>query len=145
MMYAFLNKKTPVAGVLSVILLSATTIGSCKKNASSGSSNSYPKTVSIEYRISSVTGGISKISSGSYTNATGGNASLNDEPIPFSRKFSRIVNRGDDIGLSALHNISANSTTFSLKLDILVDGRIIKTETFIGAASTIGAIVYLFP
>jgi hypothetical protein len=140
----FKNKKIAGMERLFFILLTAT-LFSCKKNNGGDAGNSYPKTVSIEYRISSTASGITKVNSGGYTSATGGDTFYNDESGPFSKKFGRTVNLGDDIGISALHNNSANSTPFHLQLDILVDGSTVKTETFIGAAAVIGAIVYLFP
>lgn len=140
----YLYKSTGNRVSMLLVLLLTTLMIACAKTGSEGG-GSYPKKVSLEYRITSITGGVSKITSGSYTNATGGDTFLNDEPLPFSRKFSRTVNRGDDLGLSLLHNNSTTSTPFSLKLDILLDGSIVKSETFIGSASTIGAIVYLFP
>jgi hypothetical protein len=102
----------------------------------------YPKAVLVEYRITSTT--LTKVTTLSYTNATGGTTSLLNADIPFSLKFSRTVNIGDDLGISVLHNNSAVGDLFNLKLDIFVDNVQAKTETFEGTDSIIGAIVHLF-
>jgi hypothetical protein len=103
----------------------------------------YPKDVLVEYRITS-TSNLNKVTTLSYTNATGGTTTLSDANIPFSLKFTRTVNIGDDLGISVLHNNSAVGDLFNVKLDIFVDNIQVKTETFEGTDSVIGAIVHLF-
>ena len=128
------------------------TLPSCKKESNrSGTGNTpqpigqtYPKTVSIEYRVTVASGDVSKITSLTYTNETGGGVNQSDVALPFSKKISATVNKGDDFGLSLLHNNSATGA-FELKMDIMVDGNIIKTETHGGTSSVIAAIVHFFP
>lgn len=125
-----------------LIFLSAILLMACSK--SNDPIPAYPKDVLVEYRITSASS-LSKVTTLSYTNATGGTTTLSDANIPFSLKLSRTVNIGDDLGISVLHNNSANgNNVINLKLEILVDGKIVETETFEGSGSVSGAIVYLF-
>ena len=128
-------KKETFVFILAVFLVAC--------NKSDDPKPAYPKDVSVEYRITT-TKAIAKVTSVSYTNATGGTTNVSDTPIPFSVKFDRTVNLGDDLGLSVLHNNSASGNSFDLTLEILVNGKVEKTETFEGTHSVIGAIVHLF-
>lgn len=103
----------------------------------------YPKNVTVEYRITSTTG-ITKVTSMSYTNASGGTTSLTDTPLPFIVRFDRTVSLGDDLGLSVLHNNSLSSSFFDLKLEIFVNNELVNMKTYEGTNNIIGAIVYLF-
>jgi hypothetical protein len=124
--------------VLAILFLNA-----CNKSNDpnpTGSIPTYPKNVLVEYRVSGT--GVSKITSLSYTNATGGTTNLTDISIPFSVSFNRTVNTADNLGLSFIHNNSAVGNQFDVKLEIYVDNKLVKTETYEGTSSVIGAIVY---
>lgn len=128
-------------GMLTAWIVLALFFSSCSKDEDP--TVSFPRKVTIEYRVTA-TNGITKATSLGYTNSTGGNTTLSDATIPFSVEFDRIVNLGDDIGVSVLHNNSATGDFFTMKLEILVDNKLLKTATFEGNNSAIGAIVHVF-
>lgn len=101
-------------------------------------SPSYPKTVSVEYKITSSTGMPSVTLS--YTNASGGTTTLANQSLPFSAKFNRTVNLNDVLSLGYGSNVGG-----TLKLEILVDNVVVKESTEPSNTPTTGAIVYLFP
>ncbi|MFV0604412.1 MAG: hypothetical protein ACK5NK_01100 [Niabella sp.] len=126
---------------LTFAIVVLTTFIGCKKD---NNGTSYPKTVEVTYKITSVSGSVTNITSGSYINATGGTSDLENIALPYTKTVSMTVNRGDDATLAFLHNNSATNTPFSIKLEILVNNKVVKTETFEGTSSATGAIAYLF-
>jgi hypothetical protein len=108
--------------VLSLFVVVATT--GCKKDGDS-SSNSYPKDVSIEYKVTNVSGvGTIDIS---YNNASGGLTQLQDVPLPWSVKFDRKVNKDDVIILQvAQGGLSANA---KVKCDLNINGTLAASKT----------------
>ncbi len=102
------------------------TIASCGKSPSSP----YPTSVSIEYRITCTQGGVTKSDAVSYTNETGGVTNMSNVALPFSKKVSRTVNIGDIAQIAVLHNNSGSSANYTFKLDILVNDKVIKTQSF---------------
>ncbi|WP_144884896.1 hypothetical protein [Lacibacter cauensis] len=109
-------------------------IVSCKKKSNSV----YPHTVSIQYRITP-SSGISQATSVIYANETGGLTNISNQNLPFSKSFSRAVNRGNALTLRG-----DASGTGSLKLEILVDNSVVKTATFTGSSVITGQISYQF-
>lgn len=105
--------------------------------------DSYPRTVDIEYRITCTAGNVTNANSGSYTNETGGDSGLSNYALPFSKTIRRSVDFGDIITLGAWHNNSAVGA-FSLKLDILVNGSVKKSQTFSDPSAINAAISYSF-
>ena len=126
-------------------LLVATTIAAtmlsqgCKKDGGSTPKlGSYPKTVNVEYRITSSSG--LPFCDVLYTNATGGRTSVDSATLPYSVKFSRTVNAGDLIGVLGSYRGGG-----SLTPQILVDGQVVKTETFTAGSTIVsGSIAYSF-
>lgn len=107
----------------------------CKKD--DNKNPGYPKTVTIEYKITAT--GINKCDI-IYTNETGGNTSLTDQALPFSKKFVRTVKQFDalSLGITALGN-------GSIKAEMFVDNNLVKTETFSGNSVIVGTPAYIFP
>jgi len=101
-------------------------------------SPSYPKTVSVEYKITSTTG-MATIGL-SYGNETGGMTTLANQSLPFSAKFNRSVKQYDVLSLGFNSNVAG-----TVKLEILVDNVVVETETYPSNTPTTGAITYLFP
>lgn len=115
----------------------------CKKD--SDSTPAYPKTAAVEYRISVVSGALSSLSSVSFTNSSGGNTSLTEVALPFKQTFSRTVNRYDNLSMGFLVNLPSGSSLVGLKLEILVNGKVEKVQTFESNSTFTGSLVYLFP
>ena len=109
-----------------VLLFAILVITSCGKSPSSP----YPTSVTIEYRITCTQGGVTKSDAVSYTNETGGVTNMSNVALPFSKKFSRTVNIGDIAQMAVLHNNSGSSASYTFKLEILVNDKVIKTQSF---------------
>ena len=125
---------------LSTVLLlafSALFLISCRSDSSDGNSggNSYPKQVSITYRITSTT--TSSLLHISYKNETGGTTDVNNPSLPFTKTFTRTVNQFDNLSLSCSSN-----TAQTVKLEILVDNKVVN---FTDNTSTISSVAYVFP
>lgn len=125
--------------VLSCVLVLL--LASCTKDPIAGN---YPKNVTVTYRITSPSGGITTVTSGSYTNETGGTTSLNNIALPYTKTISRTVNRGDALSVGFLHNNTGSGSAFSIKLEILVDNKVVTTETYSSTSATIGAVAHVF-
>ena len=111
-------------------------------NKSDDPSPSFPKNVTVEYKISGT--GLSKVEIVRYTNATGGTTSLSEISIPFSVSFNRMTDAGDDLVLSVLHSIPSSTEPLSVKLEIYVDNKLVETETYEGSGRVSGAVVHIF-
>jgi uncharacterized membrane protein len=113
-----------------LIVLAVLVFSSCKKD-SGGSGNSYPRTVDITYKITCTAGNVTVINDASYNNETGGITNLANVSLPFSQTVRKSVSLGETIRLAAFHNNTGSATpAFALKLEILVNGSLEKTETF---------------
>jgi len=99
--------------------------------------NTYPKEVSIEYRITSTTGlGTADVL---YVNETGGRTSVDNVTLPYSLKLKRTVKNLDNAAISF-----SKSASGTAKSEILVDDKVVKTESFSGTSYISGTILYLF-
>ena len=120
-----------------LMFFSAILLVSCRSDNSdnNSSSNSYPKQVSITYKISSTT--TSSLLHIAYKNETGGTTDINNPSLPFTKTFTRTVNRFDNLSLSCSSN-----TSQTVKLEILVDNKVVN---FTDNTSTISSVAYVFP
>ncbi len=120
-----------------LMFFSAILLVSCRSDNSdnNSSSNSYPKQVSITYKISSTT--TSSLLHIAYKNETGGTTDINNLSLPFTKTFTRTVNRFDNLSLSCSSN-----TSQTVKLEILVDNKVVN---FTDNTSTISSVAYVFP
>jgi hypothetical protein len=142
----FKMKTMKLVLLMSVVTLLVFNAGCSKNDDDNGEPDAYPKEVNITYRMSALSGAVGEVTSGSYVNITGGSTAFSDAALPYIRTFKRTVNKLDDIGISFIHNNSANNNTpFIIKLEILVNNSVVKTESFSGSSGVIGSIVYLFP
>jgi hypothetical protein len=132
----YLSLKKSFAGFFTIFAAVAL-LASCSDKDPVNPMAGYPKDVNIEYRVKSTTG-ITKADV-AYDNQTGGRTSLDDAALPFTAKFKRNVEYGTTIGISA-HNNGAGT----LILEILADGKVVKTETFTATSYTGGTVVYGF-
>jgi len=99
----------------------------------------------IEYKITALSGVSQPLNFVSYTNETGGRTDLTNISVPFTQAFTRTVETGDDATLSFSYNNGNGGTMVSIRLEILVDGTVVKAETInSNTASVIGAIAHVF-
>lgn len=105
----------------------------CSKD-DDNSSSYYPKQVSITYAVSSTTATSAALVS--YKNETGVDINVTNPALPYTKTLTRTVNKNDVLSLG--YGTNTNQT---VKLEILVNNSIVKSQTF---TSTSGAIIYLF-
>ena len=117
-----------------VAIFASLTIISCNRDNDDSGSNSYPKQVSVVYKVTSTTATAATLLQ--YKNETGGNTDVPNATLPYTKTFSRTVNKNDILSLAY-----GTNTSQTVKLEILVNNVSVKTQTF---NSTAGAIVYSF-
>ena len=121
-----------------ILLLSVVTMSvSCSKDDGDGGS-SYPKTVSIRYRVTLTSGNFTNLAVG-YTNESGGTTGVSNQSFPFTVTFNRTVNRYDNASMGV--SCSGNGT---LKMEILVNDRVVESQSFTEDAFLTASIVHLF-
>ncbi|HTL10121.1 MAG TPA: hypothetical protein VL307_17725 [Chitinophagaceae bacterium] len=109
--------------------------GSCLKKSDPGpAANVYPKSVSFTYKITGISTNRADVLS--YKTASGADSTVAGAALPYSVLFNRVVNKNDV--LSVGYGTHSNQ---SVKLEIFVDNKLVKSEQF---NATAGAIVYLF-
>lgn len=101
-----------------IILLAA----SCKKN-DLNTDNTYPKQVSITYRVSSTTS--NSLVSITYDNETGGQTTVNNPTLPFTKTITKTVNKYNVITLGYFVNPAQ-----SVKLEIAVNNQVVKSQDY---------------
>ena len=86
--------------LLSVALAAVLAFSGCKKDDDDNSpGTSYPKTVSIQYKVSSAVG-FTQLLQLQHTNETGGSTSMSNVALPFTKTISKTVNKFDILVLS---------------------------------------------
>ncbi len=137
-----MNAKNMIAIAGAAILM--TGFAACKKDDNNNTAtptptpSAYPKTVNIEYKLTSESG-VDTASTIAYTNETGGNSNAQNVKLPFSKKITRTVKRYD--------NLAYAFTTYgvgSLRMTILVDGKAVKDQTYSGTSAISGTMAYIF-
>jgi hypothetical protein len=133
----FLQNKTiknmnKLLGVL--LLFTAFFAACCKIKDDNSSFNTYPKQVSVTYRVNSLS--TTTLNSLRYSNETGGTNQAKDFALPFSKTIFMTVNDGDGLYLSYSDPNGPN-----VKLEILVNNKVVKAKNFTGNS---GAIDYYF-
>ncbi len=133
-----------LAFLILAILALQSSFTSCKKDDDNSTPSTpapaaYPKTVTIEYNLVSESG-VDTVSSIAYTNETAGTSSVTNIKLPYSKKLTRTVNRYDNVGFGF--------TTYgvgTLRVKILVDGKVVKEQAFSGTTVISGTVPYVFP
>ena len=123
--------------VIFLTVLLAIFSNSCRSdsNDDNPSGSTYPKQVSITYKVTSTTTSSATIVQ--YRNETGGITDIANPSLPYSKTISRTVNKGDILSLA--YGTHTNQT---VKLEILVNNVVVKSEE---NTTTAAAIVYQFP
>ncbi len=111
------QSKTPLLIGL-IIMLGA----SCKK-AGSGTSDAYPKQVDITYRVSSTT--TNSLVSVTYDNETGGQTTVNNPALPYTKTITKTVNKYNIITVGYFVNPAQ-----TVKLEIQVNGQAVKSQEY---------------
>lgn len=101
-----------------VILFTA----SCKKSGSD-TGNTYPKQVNITYRVSSTA--TNSLVSITYDNETGGQTTVNNPSLPFTKTITKTVNKNNIITLGYFVNPAQ-----TVKLEILVNNQVVKSQSY---------------
>ncbi|AKV00399.1 hypothetical protein AKJ09_07062 [Labilithrix luteola] len=101
-----------------------------------GGGASYPRQVTIEYRVTSPA---LKEADVIFTNATGGMDNLDKQALPFSKTFTRTVNQADYASVSPTSTVGG-----TLEASVLVDGKEVEKKTFSGTSVATGSAVYVF-
>ncbi|WP_342330307.1 hypothetical protein [Pedobacter sp. FW305-3-2-15-E-R2A2] len=83
----------------------------------------YPKTVTIDYKVTQTAGNVG-LTDIRYTNETGAFTSLDNQALPFSKKITKKVEFGESATISTY---TAGPGT--IKLEILVDGKVVETAS----------------
>jgi hypothetical protein len=123
---------------LMALLLSASLLFSCKKDDDAPSGSGFPKEVNIEYKVTATAGNLTK-SDVTYTNETGGISSVDDAALPFSKKIKKTVDKYEVLAISTTSTLPGG-----LKAEILIDNKVVKTETYTGNTIVHGIFTYQF-
>lgn len=116
--------------IFSILLISC----SSDSDSSSGG-NTYPRQVSITYKVTSTTTNSAFLVQ--YKNETGGNTDVPNPSLPYTKTITRTINQGDVLTLGC-----GTNTSQTVKLEILVDNIVVKSQE---NTTTSSAIVYSFP
>lgn len=100
---------------------------SCKKSGSDVD-NTYPKQVSITYRVSSTT--TNNLVSIIYDNETGGQTTVDNPALPFSKTITKTVNKYDIVTFGYFVNPAQN-----VKLEVLVNNQVVKSQEYVSPNS----------
>jgi hypothetical protein len=95
---------------------------SCNK-PDSGTSEPYPKQVNITYRVSSTT--TNSLGLITYDNETGGQSSVSNPALPYSKTITKTVDKYDIITLGYFVNPAQ-----TVKLEIVVDNQVVKSQVY---------------
>lgn len=127
------------AVVASLALLTACSSSDDNTSSPGGGSETatYPRTVTIEYRVTSPT---LKEADIIFTNETGGMDNLQKQQLPFSKTFTRSVKQFDDASVSP-----TSTEGGTLEATVLVDGKEVEKKSFSGTTVATGSAVYIFP
>ncbi len=126
--------------ILTLLLSCALLFTACKKDKDENPAGGggYPKEVTIEYRVTTTTSTLKKASV-TYINETGGHSTDDAAALPFSKKFKKSVKQYDVILVSGMALVGGNFT-----LEILVNDKVVKTESFSGTSTITGSTAYGF-
>ena len=117
-------KQLKTALFIGLILL---IVASCKKSGSDVD-NTYPKQVSITYRVSSTT--TNNVVSIIYDNETGGQTTVDNPALPFSKTITKTVNKYDIVTFGYFVNPAQN-----VKLEVLVNNQVVKSKVYVSPNS----------
>lgn len=110
---------------IAFMFLIAGLISSCSKDKNNVDDPraGYPKTVSIEYKVTALSAGLTNLDI-RYTNETDADTELTAQALPFTKTIRKSVTYASDVAVS----ITSNGPG-SAKLEIYVDGKQVATAS----------------
>ncbi len=96
---------------------------SCKKSDSGTGNSSYPKQVNITYRVSSAT--TNSLASITYDNESGGQVTVNNPTLTFTKTITKTVNKYNIITLGYFVNPAQ-----TVKLEVLINNDVVKSQVY---------------
>jgi hypothetical protein len=131
-------KKFKLLLSLSLILV-VTLLFSCKKDETTPTNqDTYPRKVSVEYRITSPSG-LTSLYSISRRNETGATELFTNQALPYSYKFDMTVKQFDALLISGTSN-----TGGTIECEIFVDGKSVDKKSGSGNTVTDITSTYVF-
>lgn len=119
--------------LMAVVLLGA----SCKKDKDNNNDSGFPRTVTIEYKVS--TGSSLNSADITFTNETGGMHRIENSALPFYKKLDKNLTEPQAIGLAASSEVPGN-----LKLEIIVNGKSVSAQEFTQSPIISGIVQHTF-
>ena len=130
------NKILPLVFILSMTLLLS--CGKKNNDPAPPKASSYPKEVSVEYRVTSPSG-LTTLDNISRINSTGANEIFTDQALPYTAKFDMTVNQFDALLIGGTSNVGG-----TIECEILVDGKSVDKKSASGNSFTDVSAVYVF-
>lgn len=125
---------------LKIVTLIAAVVffASCSKDKDNGpdQQSGYPKEVTVEYKVTSTNLPKADLT---FTNETGGTTRVSNAALPASKSFKRTVKFGDDASMGI-----TSYTGGTIKVEIWIDGKLSKTETYSGTDVVSGSLSHVF-
>lgn len=120
-----LQLKTNILTKIALIFLAVGLITSCSKDKDKFDDPraGYPKEVTIEYKVTQTAGNVG-ITDIMYTNDAGASTNLDNQTLPFTKKFTKKVDYGETFTVSAYTNGPG-----TIRMEILVDGKVVETAS----------------
>ena len=120
------------------LLMAVALLGtSCSKDKDEKKDSGFPRTVTVEYKVSS-NSGLNKADI-MFTNETLGETDINDAAIPFNKKVEIKLTEPVGIGLTGASFVGGN-----LKLEIIVNGKSVAAQEFNSNSTTSGIVSHSF-
>lgn len=120
------------------LLMAVALLGtSCSKDKDDKKDSGFPRTVTVEYKITSSTG--LNAADVDFTNETMGMSTIDNAAVPFTKKMDLKLTEPAGIALSATSTVGG-----SLKLEIFVNGKSVQTQTFSGTSIVHGVLPHYF-
>lgn len=125
---------------IAFMFLVAGLISSCSKDKNNVDDPrvGYPKTVTIEYKVTALSAGLTNLDI-RYTNETDADTELTAQALPFTKTIRKSVTYASDIALSII-----SGGPGSAKLEIYVDGKLAVTQSPSSQQYLNGVAVYAF-
>lgn len=122
--------------ILTLLMAVAVLGTSCKKDKDENPQSGFPRTVTVEYKVSSSNLNKAEVE---YTNETGGLTEVENASLPFYKKVDIKLTEPTGIGIR-----SVSFTGGNLKLEIIVNGKSVQAQEFNASGTTSGIVTHSF-